>query len=510
MDRRSLVQVPFSPTQDVHVSGIIDHSHVTSYALTPTLRAAIGPWQASLSATGSDSRTFLDAYDYDSGVAFHSHALYEDNLKGGEATGEGPLFALPGGSARLAVGAGFRTLWLHDRRVTVTASQDIPVHNFTPVRNVQFAYGELSLPLVGPDVHFPFVDRLTLSAALRYEHWKAIASVTTPKFGLIYQPVSDVTLRATWGKSFKIPTLYEIYQPEAGAVYPGSFFTPPPMGGGTVLVLAGSAPNLKPERATSWSTTVELKPRSVPGLQFQATYFHIDFRDRIAKPLSTALSALYNPLYNDLITYNPSAAQVNAAIAPLTGGLFNFTGAPLDLSGVAAIIDESTRNTERQRIHGVDLNADYRFDLGQGSRLTLTGAASYLQSKQQLAADQPLLPLAGTIFHPPHWRGRAGAVWDKNQTGLSAFVNYLGATIDNTFRTLQSVPPFVTLDLSASVRTSEKAGPLSKVELRVSALNVLNEKPHHIRSQFPETAPYDSTNESPVGRFIGASLRKVW
>ncbi len=510
MDRRSLVQRPFLPGQDLHVSGIIDHSHVTSYALTPNLRASLGPWQLSLSATGSDSRSFLDAYNYNNGVPVHSHILYEDNLKGTEATGEGPLFALPGGSARLAVGAGLRTIWFHDRVVTLSASQDITARNFTPVRSVQFAYGELSLPLVGPDLHFPLVERLTFSAALRHERWKAIASVTTPKFGLIYQPVSWVTVRATWGKSFKIPTLYQIYQSQAGALYPGSYFTPPPVGGRPILVLAGSAPNLKPERATSWSTTVELKPRFMPGFQFGATYFHIDFRDRIAKPLSTAISALYNPLYNNLITYNPTAAQVDAAIAPLTGGLFNFTGAPFDPSGVSAIIDESTRNTERQRIHGVDLDADYRLDSGPGSRLTLTGAASYLQSQQQLVTGQPLLPLAGTIFHPPHWRGRAGIVWDKNQTGLSAFVNYLGPTIDNTFRTVQSVPAFITLDLSASLRPKATTGLLSNVELRVSALNVLNEEPHHIRSHFPETVPYDSTNESPVGRFISASLRKVW
>lgn len=510
MDRRSLVQAPFSPTQDVHVSGLIDHSHVTSYALTPTLRAVLGPWQASLSATASDSRTFLDINNYFSRVPIHSHVLYEDNLKGGEATGEGPLFSLPGGNARLAIGGGFRTLWLHDRQVTVTASQNFTVHNFTPRRDVQFAYGELSLPLVGPDLHLPLLERLTLSAALRYEHWKAIASVTTPKFGLIYQPISDVTVRATWGKSFKIPTLYQINLPETGGLYPSRFFTPPPVGGRPVLVISGSAPNLKPERATSWSSTVELKPRFVPGFQAEVAYFHIDYRNRIAKPLRSVLSSLYNPLYDNLIIYNPSAAQVDAAIASLTGGLFNLTGAPLDPTSVAALIDGSARNTERQRIHGLDLDADYRLDLGPDSLLTLTGAASYLQSKQQLAPGQPLLPLAGTIFNPPHWRGRAGIAWDTKQAGLSAFVNYVGATIDNTFTTLQSVPPFVTLDLSASIRTSAKVGLLHNVELRLSALNVLNEKPHHIRNQFPEAAPYDSTNESPVGRFIGASLRKTW
>jgi len=51
---------------------------------------------------------------------------------------------------------------------------------------------------------------------------------------------------------------------------------------------------------------------------------------------------------------------------------------------------------------------------------------------------------------------------------------------------------------------------LRNMELRLSALNVLNARPHFIRSVFPEEAPYDSTNESPVGRFLGVSIRKRW
>jgi iron complex outermembrane recepter protein len=511
MDRSSLVQAPFSPTADVHISGLVDHSRVTSWGLTPTLQAELGRWQASVSATGSDSRTFLAADNYYGGTPVRSRILYEDNLKGVEGTGEGPLFPLPGGDARLALGGGFRTIWFHDRQLDASSGQNVVVKNFTETRNVRFAYGELSLPLVSPDLGVPLIQRLTFSAAVRYEHWNQIASVSTPKLGVIYQPARDVTVRATWGKSFKIPTLYQINRPETGGLYGGSLFSPPPLpAGSTVLIVSGSAPNLKPERATSWSATVELKPRFVRDLNIQATYFHVDYRDRIAKPITSALTALYNPLYNSLITYDPSAAQVNALVASLPGGLFNLTGAPVNPANVGAIINGSARNTERQRIRGADLNADYRIGLGDASQLLVTGAASYLQSKQQLVAGQPLLPLAGTIFNPPHWRGRAGVTWDSRHASVSAFVNYLGATIDNTTTTLERVSPFVTLDLNATMRTAAAAGLLRNIELRLSVLNILNQKPHPIRNQYPEAAPYDSTNESPVGRFIGASLRKHW
>lgn len=511
MERHSVLQNPFTAGADVHVDGLVSGQSVRSYALTPTLRADLGSWQASLSGTLADSRTRLNTDNYSSTVVRRGHLLYEDNLKGAEATAEGPVFSLPGGNARLAVGGGLRAIWLHVRNNNLVGGQWVTTRDLKERRKVQFAYGELSLPLIGPDQQLPLVDRLTLSGALRYEHWNGIGTVTTPKFGAVYQPTRDITLRATWGKSFKIPTLYQVNQIEQGYLIPGFIFSPPPQpAGAPILLLAGSAPNLKPERATTWSATVELRPRFIPGLNLQATYFNVDYRDRIAEPLTSVLSALYNPLYDDFITYNPSAAEVNALIATLPGGLSNQTGAPFDPAGVGAIIDESLRNSERQLIHGFDLNADYRFDLGRTGKLLLTGAASYLKSRQQLAAGQAFLPLAGTIFHPPHWRGRAGVVFDGHGTGLSAFINYVGPRIDNSFTTLERVGAFVTLDLNASVRTKASAGLLRNVELRLSAMNVLNQKPHLIRVVYPEEAPYDSTNESPVGRFIGASIRKVW
>jgi outer membrane receptor protein involved in Fe transport len=364
---------------------------------------------------------------------------------------------------------------------------------------------------VGSDQHFPLINRLTLSGALRYEHWNQIASVTTPKFGAIYQPVPDIILRATWGKSFKIPTLSQVNEIQQAILIPGFIFSPLPQpDGAPVLLLTGAAPNLKPERATTWSGTLEVKPRFIPGLDLRATYFHIDYRDRLASPFTSVLSALYNPLYDDFITYDPSAADVNALIATIPGGLTNQTGAAFDPAGVGAIVDTSLRNSERQRIHGVDLDADYRLDFGRSGTLQLSGSASHLHSDQQLSAGQPFFPLAGTIFHPPHWRGRAGMTWDRRGQSLSAFVNYSGPNTDNVLATLRQVSAFTTLDLTATLRTQVATGPLHKVELRLSALNVLNQKPHVIRIVYPSEAPYDSTNESPLGRFLGASIRKVW
>ena len=225
--------------------------------------------------------------------------------------------------------------------------------------------------------------------------------------------------------------------------------------------------------------------------------------------MTDVLSALPNPLYRDLILFNPNVDQVNALIATLPQGLSNQTGAPFDPSSVAAIVDDEPRNSAREQVRGMDLGTEYRFAQGAGQRLVLSAEGSFLDSNLQLTAAQPAIPRAGTIFNPPHWRGRASAIWQSPRTDLSATLNYLGSLRDNRFPDAARLAPFVTLDVSAALRTGS-SGPLRNLELRFSALNLLDEKPEAIRNSQAAAPSYDSTNQSPVGRFLSVSVRKSW
>lgn len=515
MERHSRKQSPFLPGASVFTNGLVSRPDVRSYALTPTFRIALpGDWSGSIGATRAVSRTRLDTSRYLNGTESRSHLTYENRLRGIEANAEGPLFALPGGDLRIAIGGGLRNVALDLDIRDIVNGQQVPVRSYRESRDVQFAYGELSAPLIGPATNVPLVHRLTLNAALRYERYAGIDEVATPKLGLVYQPHEDVTLRATWGRSFKVPTLDQVNQVPQGVLFPGFFFSPqptPPLApGATVLLIGGGSRDLRSERAVNRSLTLELHPRAVPGLRLEASYFAIDYRDRIGSPLSGTLSALANPLFRDLILFNPTAAQVNALIAGFPQGLSNQTGQPFNPANVGAIIDGALRNTARDRIRGVDLAAEYRIDLGPNDRLLFNGAASYLKSDQQLASNQPVFDKAGTIFNPPHWRARFGVAWQGRNAGLSANLGYVGSNRDTRFPQIERVGPFVTLDLSASLRTGASAGPLRGIELRLSALNLLNEDPDRIRNSQPEAPPYDSTNQSPVGRFISLSVRKEW
>ena len=80
----------------------------------------------------------------------------------------------------------------------------IPAH-----QQSYYGYAELNLPLLSASNAVWGVDRLSASAAIRYENYPGIDHLATPKLGLVYAPTRDLTLNASWGKSFKTPTLYQ-------------------------------------------------------------------------------------------------------------------------------------------------------------------------------------------------------------------------------------------------------------------------------------------------------------
>lgn len=497
------------------VNGQVNDPSVRSYAVTPGFRFALPRrWTASLEATHGVSRTRLPTTVYSNGTVSPRLGRYENRLTNLEASAEGPLARLPGGDARLALGGGYRTFQLDILAQRTVGGITRTTRDGTEKRESLFAYGELSVPLVGPDNAMPFLHALRLSAAVRYERYEGIDEVATPKLGIVYAPHRDVTLKASWGKSFKIPTLDQVNQLPAGGLLAGSVFAPqpvPPLApNATVLVLSGGNPDLGAERATTWTATLELRPRILEGLELEASWFDVDYRDRIGVPIVDTLSVLANSVFAEFVTLNPSAGQVTAIVDALPTPITNAAGRPFNPAEVGAIVDARLRNTARERARGVDLALRYRMDLGPDDRLLLSASASYLDTTRQIRSGQPAIQRSGVIFGPPHWRARAGGSWDRDNVQLTAFVNYVGGVRDNRPAFLGRIDSFTTFDLSARVRTTAAGGLLRDLEFRLSALNLLNEKPAMIGTSDPSAIPFDSINQSSIGRFVSLSVTKTW
>ncbi len=92
----------------------------------------------------------------------------------------------------------------------------------------------------------------------------------------------------------------------------------------------------------------------------------------------------------------------------------------------------------------------------------------------------------------------------------NAAVSYIGALVDRRLATVQRLSPSATVDLGmhyAVIRGDDRDPGL---EFSLTIQNLFNDKPDVIGQTGPNTTPYDSTNYSPIGRFIAFGVRRHW
>jgi outer membrane receptor protein involved in Fe transport len=472
----------------------------TTTLLAPRLDLFLpNDWTLTLGATHSESRL-----DHAQAITLaatgallqQTRLCYCNEGRSYEVGVEGPLFALPAGDTRIALGAGRRENEFQEY------NQLTHVVAIEGEEAARFAYAELQLPLLDAGG-----QRLALTAAARHEAYDSFGSVLTPKLGVIYNPGRDVTLKASWGRSFKAPTLYQLNRQRLvgynyATAYGGSGYPP----GATVLLVDGGNPDLGPERARTWSTSLAIHPGAVPGLEAELTWFDIDYTDRVVAPITPTSQALSNPAFAEFVDYAPTAAEQAAVIDGST--FLNYIRLPYDPSTVVAVVNAYYTNVARQRIRGFDLSGSYGFDLGPG-RLTLRGASSWLHSTQQ--ATTTAFDLAGTIHNPPKLAGRVGAVWTQGGFSASAFADYKHG-VENVAAG-ETTASFTTVDTTLRYAPVAEGSALHGWALALSVQNVFDRPPplHDTAVLTPYLVPpYDATNFSAIGRYFHVSVARHW
>lgn len=431
------------------------------------------------------------------GASTLSRPYYRNESLTYDLGAEGPLFALGGGEARLAVGAGYRK---NTYRSGSLISGAVTVDGNVGSR---FAYAELNLPFIGPDQNTPGVYRLTATGAVRTEDYDGYGDVSTPKLGLIYSPTADFTLKASWGRSFKVPTLSQQFSIQNAILFPAAV-----IGGSgyaadaTALYYVGGNPELKPERARTWSGSFAVHPRRLPGFEAELTWFDIDYTNRVVQPLVPAQS-LSNPSFAPFIQYDPTAAQLAEILASST--FVNGAGVAYDPSKVVAIASNLFINTASERARGLDLSGSYRLDLGEG-RLTVRGSASWLDMTRQISSAETAYDLTGTLFYPAKFSARFGGVWSQDGFTAAFFGNHRSG-VTNTSDGVKGAS-FTTFDATLRYDTGDRSDVLAHLTFELSAENLFDKAPPLYDAASRTSTPYDSTNYSAIGRFISFSIAK--
>jgi iron complex outermembrane recepter protein len=454
---------------------------------------------------GANNPTTLAAIRLDSPL----HA--DSGIETTSLTADGPLFSLPAGDVRLAIGLERREESLEHTVPDLDGPSEYSTENASYSRHVQSAFTELSVPLIGDAQNQRAAPRLEFTMAGRYEDYSDYGHAFNPQFRLQFIPIDSLKLRASWGRSFRAPTLDDLYDSSQNAAFLTTLADPrSPTGQSTVLAFEGDNPHLRQETSKTWTAGFDLVPVGDPGLKFSLTYYSIDYTDQITIPDAA------NPL-GILVQENEWAAVINRSPTPAqiaavcNTPLFYGSRADCLASTPAAIVDYQLANLASTRVNGLDIDLHQTFDSDVGKFSLGATANEVFHFDQAVTESSGSVDILNTYSNPLKLRVRAIGSWDQRGSeapGIGATVSFnFTNSYSNPGSTLQPrIDSLTTTDLQLRYHMAEGPGIFSGMEFTLNAVNVFNQSPPFADSVYG----YDTANFQPLGRVLSLSVRKRW
>lgn len=435
----------------------------------------------------------------------YTEVEYVSTVVSFNAKADGTLLDLPGGPLRAALGVDLRREQYEsagENFLSGTAPRVVAPIAFE--RDVSAAFVELRAPIIGADNARPGLERLEVSLAGRVEEHAGVGSTTDPKIGLIYSPTPDLLLRASWGTSFRAPSLRELRT----AYQIGPAFLN--RNGTNVLSLIqyGGNADLRPETAESVTAGFVWTPASYEGFRLEGGWFRTRFNDRIGNPVIQNLAnALNDPALAPFIRYvSPTAsAEDRALVQSLLDNPGNFNPGVFPATSYGVIVDNRFVNAAGVEVAGLDLSARYRFDFRSG-QMSIDGTVTHLLTNDRaITAASPTEDLLGDPNFPARWRGRMGALWARGPLALGLITNYVSGGRDPLSN--RQIDDWTTFDgqVRYDLGADKEAGGLS---LSLNVLNLFSADPPFYDA--PSGIGYDPANTNSVGRQISLLLVKRW
>lgn len=373
-------------------------------------------------------------------------------------------FSLPAGDVGIAVGGEWR-------------KEEILFDEFLFIeedRTVSAGFAEVRVPVV---------DELTMTVAARYDSYSDFGSTFNPQYGLVWRPVSDLMLRASYGTSFRPPALFELYAPTFEFSVP---VLDPRRDNevSDVLIATGGNPDLEPVEADSFSGGFVFTPSRISALRVMASYWRVKMDARIGS-FPPELALVNEQRFPDRVTRaQPTPGDIAAG-----------------LPGVLTGLDISRINFGTLDTSGLDLGISYKFNTGLGDFSTELAATHVAEYDAVDLPDTPAVDrvgvanLFGTIAE---WKVIGTLGWQRNGAGVTATASHVPGYDDtNLFtgqRTGRKIPSQTIVDLQATLSFGELASTAPSSWLRglqaaAGVSNIFDEEPHF--AEVADAAGYD-------------------
>ncbi len=262
----------------------------------------------------------------------------------------------------------------------------------TPVAggyHVSELFSELGVPILN---HVTGAQSLAADVGYRYSNYNLGFKTNTYKFGVTWEPVSDVRFRGSYQRAVRAPNILELFNPQSVALdgstdpcsgpvtnplaplaqqtlsngatlaqcvrtgviaptgnNPGTWGLIGPNAASQYNGLLGGNPHLTPEKSDTYSVGIVLTPRVVPNFMLSLDYFNIKIADTIGGIGADTILA------NCLATGD--AAYCNAIHRDATGSLWRTP---------QGFVTDTNVNFGSLTTRGVDVKMDYHTSLPAG------------------------------------------------------------------------------------------------------------------------------------------------
>jgi iron complex outermembrane recepter protein len=333
---------------------------------------------------------------------------FSSDLTQASAFVRGSLFEMPAGDLSVVVGGEWRREAVHveARALNIALTQD---------RDVKAGFVEARVPLVAPSMGVPLLQSVAITLAGRYDDYSDFGNTTNPQYGLEWNLVQDLLLRASYGDAYRAPSLFELYQTPTVLTLP----TPDPRRNNQItnvpLTLGGNA-NLLPEESKTLSAGFVYTPEALRGFRTAVTYWRIKQDQRLQRPNQLTLIANEAFFPNRVVRDAPTPADIAAG-----------------LPGRLLSIDASNLNAGSLDTHGVDLEFSSTWKGRFGTFQPTLMATRVMKYDAQDFPGSPLvdrLGAANTQGAIPKTRATAGVTWTFKGFGLSPTVRYISSYDD--------------------------------------------------------------------------------
>jgi iron complex outermembrane receptor protein len=503
------------------------------------------------------------------------NSLYSNNTQNNNyntfnqtrAVMQGELFNLPAGPVRVAFGGEY--MWQEQQQKLSSPNNTGPtttgsgyrVYNYD--RTITSAFAETVVPLVSADWEIPVLHKVDLSIAVRYDDFSDVGDTTNPKYGINWDLMDGLRLRANYAESFVAPPIAVIGDPTQGylyssgsvggtgtlnvpvGLYPEVVGVPGAVEANTNIPcsatsvsctigqngaamrrqLGGGYSQMGPQFGESYSIGIDFIPNWLPGFRSAVTFFNNKFTGGVNSPSPASITASGS----DLLTICPSGctqAQILEFANVANGATIGGSIPP----AVYYLIDQSTRNWLNLSIEGYDAQFDYDFDIGESIRARFGANGTYFTKYDQNFGATPIFSVLNTsgfngTFSSIQFKSRAYVGFDVGKLSADLFWNHIGSyhnwggsTIEPLTRDANgnpsgggdSVDATNTFDLHFAYKLS-LGTTFDDVNLSLDIRNVADEDPAFFNGNqggFMGGAwGYDNFAANPIGRLITLGVR---